>query len=192
MKRNEYDPRHCFEEYWPLVRNTLAKEPHRNALVKGSSRFTCAWWVSEANGGIYVNPTKLRHCLLYAEWQRLLVRNPRYQYTVFQTYKDAWRRLQMVHCFDCDTHELSECTVHDSVWKEAMPDRSLAERELLRLFPSERHPLRRHRDPRSVVQLCFSCIEKRLNRKLTAEDFDLSIPVNLSLAKGIEIGRRSV
>lgn len=64
--------------------------------------------------------------------------------------------------------------LHDAVWVQAMPNYKEVSAALRAQFPSRGE---RHTDPRSSVQLCFDCVEKRLGRPLTDDDFPL-VPVN--------------
>lgn len=79
-------------------------------------------------------------------------------------------------CHDCES-DADNYMVKDLVWRRAFPD-----------YKKVRFQLKvEGKDPR--ILLCFDCLEKRLGRLLTAEDFDLSVPVNAGIALGIRIGR---
>lgn len=76
-------------------------------------------------------------------------------------------------CLDCHTFKTPWYIVRDSIWKEAIPNYN----EIKKSNPPE-HP----------IELCFDCLEKRLGRQLTIDDFDLTKNINTSLLFGFMMG----
>jgi hypothetical protein len=70
--------------------------------------------------------------------------------------------------------------VRNSVWDAAWP-----EYHRLRAALKAQHP-----GVRFYLLLCFPCLEARLKRKLTIDDFNLNIAINHGILLGFEIGLR--
>jgi hypothetical protein len=68
--------------------------------------------------------------------------------------------------------------VRDSVWLTAWPD-YLKLKDLLKAD---------HPGENAHLLLCFPCLEARLRRKLTIDDFDLNIPINYGILLEFLIG----
>lgn len=83
-------------------------------------------------------------------------------------------------CYDCDQHG-GDYMVHTGVWLQAMPDYPERKRILV-----QRHP---GNVPERHILLCFACLEARLGRPLTVDDFKLSIPINHGILLGLRLGR---
>lgn len=64
-------------------------------------------------------------------------------------------------CIDCKKH-CGNYMVKNNVWEEAMPD----------YIEYKKLP-----DEINIVSLCLGCLEKRLNRKITINDFE-KVPIN--------------
>jgi hypothetical protein len=102
-----------------------------------------------------------------------------------------------IQCLDCKTACLPDYMVKNHVWDQAVPDYKHLKTVLKEQFPgTESPPLgcsawAKNWDHRACVQLCFECLEQRLGRSLTIEDFDLQIPVNLGVRLGFELGKSS-
>ena len=80
-------------------------------------------------------------------------------------------------CYDC-RHQSPMYMVRNPVWTAAWP-----EYRKLRSGLKAEHP-----DKEVHLLLCFPCLEYRLKRKLTIDDFDLNIAINHGILKGFEIG----
>lgn len=83
-------------------------------------------------------------------------------------------------CHDCGEH-FAFYMVHNWVWREAWPTYAAERQALMKKYKYTSEYFRVHLD------LCFSCLEKRLGRKLKPEDFDLDLPVNRGIALGMRI-----
>ena len=85
-------------------------------------------------------------------------------------------------CFDCLNFD-GEYSVSDKVWLQAWP----YARDHQRLM--KRRALQLGLDPKIVVRqrLCFTCLEARLGRKLTIDDFQL-VPINAGIRFGFQLG----
>jgi len=77
------------------------------------------------------------------------------------------------HCFDCDSNT-TLYSVHDHVWLKAWPDYQEDKARVVTRYGeyivdayegTKRHPM-------NCLCLCFDCLEKRLGRPLTIDDFD--------------------
>jgi len=71
---------------------------------------------------------------------------------------------QLLNCIDCNINGFNYM-VKNEVWEKAIPNYNE-----LRKVPEEVNP----------VCLCIPCLEKRLNRKLTKDDFT-DVPINRSI-----------
>lgn len=91
-------------------------------------------------------------------------------------------RYEVYRCYDCKGAN-DDYMVKPETWHEAWPSYSELKMKLLRENPSNRY--------RAFLGLCFSCIEKRLDRPLTPEDFDLDLPINRNIALGLRMGLRT-
>ena len=75
--------------------------------------------------------------------------------------------------------------VHDTVWETAWPDHQAVLDALIAAY-----------DPKAThaqnVQtfLCLDCLERRLGRWLTADDFDFALPINDGIAIGLKVAAR--
>jgi trehalose/maltose hydrolase-like predicted phosphorylase len=73
----------------------------------------------------------------------------------------------------------SVCMLQDAVWERVWPEHAVeVERD-------------RQNNTRTYRLLCFVCIETRLGRHLTENDFNKKVPINFPIMKGIRIGERS-
>jgi hypothetical protein len=75
--------------------------------------------------------------------------------------------------------------VRQHVWSQAFPDYPHIKRQVVAQHKGTKDDALKH------VELCFDCLESRLGRRLEEDDFDLTVPINWSLAKGMEIARRT-
>lgn len=80
-------------------------------------------------------------------------------------------------CYDC-RRQSPMYMVRNPVWAAAWP-----EYRRLRAYLKVEHP-----DENVYLLLCFPCLEARLKRKLTIDDFDLNIAINHGILLGFEIG----
>ncbi len=93
----------------------------------------------------------------------------------------AWRREAIEkfnkwsRCADCN-HLGDYYMLNNTVWEEAFPDYIEVKKK------------RRLEDPSASVQLCLRCVEIRLDRFLTIDDFTTA-PVNDSIFFGYRIGK---
>lgn len=62
------------------------------------------------------------------------------------------------------------------LWAQAWPEYEKLKKIMAKTYPRY--------DPRRYLLLCFSCLEKRLDRRLTLDDFDANIPVNKAVHFG--------
>lgn len=116
-------------------------------------------------------------------------------YTVEQVTRAARHQ-----CWDCGM-PTAPYMVHNEVWKAAWPDGEPARRRLSTLA-TKLFPNRRNQDPQThrvlvSINLCFGCLEKRLGRHLTVDDFQRfakksgnRIYVNDGIFMGYRIGLR--
>jgi hypothetical protein len=80
-------------------------------------------------------------------------------------------------CWDC-RKPAPQYMVSDRVWRKAWPDyHEIKDRE--RRWKGTSQEALCH------LSLCFDCLEVRLGRSLRASDFNLKLPVNLPIAKGL-------
>lgn len=83
-------------------------------------------------------------------------------------------------CYDCGfSHDWY--MLKDEVWLQAWPEGYKELRTKLTLENQGR---------RVFVGLCYECLEKRLGRMLTIDDFDLGIPINSGIRMGFKLGLR--
>lgn len=89
---------------------------------------------------------------------------------------DAW----LFKCLDCEYACLDDFVVHDTLWRQAVPEQSALHREARQL------------GVRRTVRLHLSCFEKRLGREVTVKDLK-DVPANKLLRlfweRGCEKGR---
>lgn len=76
-------------------------------------------------------------------------------------------------CYDCGAH-MSFYALHNRIWAQAIPNYKQLKQDLKTAYP---HDARKH-----LINLCFPCLEIRLGRPLTPDDFDLPVPVNHAIA----------
>ena len=94
------------------------------------------------------------------------------------------------HCFDCGgpSHEYM---VDADVWLQAWPDYPEFRREMaLKYKKLPEDPQRTNR--LHHLLLCFPCLEKRLGRELVPADFDLALPANAGIAKGMTMAGAAI
>lgn len=91
------------------------------------------------------------------------------------------RRLYAFHCLDCKTQDLPFYSVASEVWREALLAREAEELKAWR--EAGRQGKMPHR------WLCFPCLETRLGRPLTLEDFPAHIPANFPIHLGYAIAQ---
>lgn len=88
-------------------------------------------------------------------------------------------------CHDCGNLP-PEYVVHDHVWLKAWPtypqEKALRVKKYKNARGNERNKL--------FLVLCLNCLEDRLGRSLSFEDFVPSLVVNQPFFKGVQIGRR--
>jgi len=83
-------------------------------------------------------------------------------------------------CYDCG-FDHDWYMVKNEVWLQAWPED----------YPKLRTRLILENQGRRVfVSLCYECLEKRLGRVLTIDDFDLGIPINSGVRMGFKLGLR--
>ncbi len=98
-----------------------------------------------------------------------------------KSLEKAWRReaIEKINkwgrCVDCN-HLGDYYMLLDKVWKEAFPNYVEVKKK------------RRLEDTNASVQLCLRCVEKRLDRPLTIDDFTTA-PVNDSIVFGYQMGK---
>lgn len=85
------------------------------------------------------------------------------------------------HCFDCRGASASYM-VRNEVWLKAWPDYENVKRNLKMVFSGT---------PFTHLELCISCLEKRLGRNLNADDFDLNLPINHGIALGLRMAKQN-
>ena len=83
-------------------------------------------------------------------------------------------------CFDCLGHA-SLFMVHDAIWDAAWPF-AKQQRRVMQKMAAERGLTKQIRQ-----HLCLTCLETRLKRKLTLDDFTLA-PVNDGIRLGYRMG----
>ena len=91
-----------------------------------------------------------------------------------------------MYCHDCGGCD-PYYNVYDHIWALAMPEYPTLKARKRREFPS----INGKRDFRDYVGLCFTCLESRLGRPLTLEDFT-NRPVNDGIRFGFQLGKDSV
>lgn len=84
-------------------------------------------------------------------------------------------------CFDCG-HPFVDYYVRDEIWLQAWPDYQEAKAEAIRQYSGTEHDRLKH------LTLCFTCLERRLGRVLSPDDFNLSLPANAGIRLGIGMG----
>ena len=84
-------------------------------------------------------------------------------------------------CFDCG-HPFVDYYVRDEVWLQAWPDYQEAKAEAICKYAGTEHDRLKH------LTLCFTCLECRLGRVLSPDDFNLSLPANAGIKLGIGMG----
>jgi hypothetical protein len=80
-------------------------------------------------------------------------------------------------CYDC-REKAPYYMLLDAIWIQAWPDYKLVERR--------RDTVARATGSRPCLELCFPCVERRLGRTLTQDDF-ADAPVNWLLRPNITI-----
>lgn len=88
-----------------------------------------------------------------------------------------------LRCYDC-RRASGSYMVKDKVWREAWPDYAVLKRSLVRRYKGTPEWFRAH------LVLCLGCLERRLGRNLTQDDFDLSLPINEGVALGLRMAGR--
>lgn len=88
-------------------------------------------------------------------------------------------------CFDCGS-PVGEYIVRDAVWVEAWPDYPEFKREMMRKYKGTPDDRLRH------LLLCLGCLEKRLERLLVPEDFDLDLSVNAGIRLGLRMAKEGL
>lgn len=71
-----------------------------------------------------------------------------------------------------------------AVWRQAWPTYYREKAAANRAFKAGMAPRKR-------FLLCFRCLEQRLCRKLTIDDFNLTLPINSGVALGYALGLSS-
>jgi hypothetical protein len=79
-------------------------------------------------------------------------------------------------CHDCG-NIACEYMVRDSVWNRAWPEYREKKALLVAEHPNERW--------KTHLLLCFECLQRRLNRSLVPEDFDLHLVINHGILLGL-------
>jgi hypothetical protein len=91
-----------------------------------------------------------------------------------------------LNCYDCDKAS-PQYMVKDEVWSSAWPRyremKAALSKKYPRTLPSEERV-------KGLLTLCLYCLEQRLGRPLKADDFDLELPINHTIALGMRIERR--
>jgi hypothetical protein len=85
-------------------------------------------------------------------------------------------------CYDCGAWD-DQYMVHKAVWDIAWPNYREDKVAALSLAFDTKEDWRRH------LLLCFQCLEKRLDRPLTLDDFTL-VPINSSIFFGAKMASR--
>ena len=91
------------------------------------------------------------------------------------------------HCFDCNGQTFLY-SLHDDVWLQAWPDYESAKADAEARngpFVNTLHG-GKQRNPLCCLCLCIPCLEKRLDRPLTIDDFDNS-PANDPIRFGLHL-----
>lgn len=86
-------------------------------------------------------------------------------------------------CYDC-RRPAGSYMVHRAVWDRAWPEYRELKRSLVTKYRGTPEWFRAH------LELCLGCLEKRLGRPLSVEDFDLKLPINDGVFTGIRIASR--
>jgi hypothetical protein len=104
-------------------------------------------------------------------------------------YDDLGARCRMA-CYDCKRGS-EFYMVRRETWVRAWPEYDSLRREIL----AKRRELLRDPDRAFPVSkfllLCFDCLERRLGRPLTVDDFDLDLIVNEPIRLGMRLGASS-
>lgn len=87
---------------------------------------------------------------------------------------------KMGECYDC-TSTQDWYMLRDEVWNQAWPEDYSKLRTRLTL---------ENQGKRVFICLCYDCLEKRLGRSLTIDDFDLGLPINSGIRMGFKLGLR--
>jgi hypothetical protein len=82
-------------------------------------------------------------------------------------------------CYDCGDYDPGYM-VHRSVWAQAVPEYHVVKRKLVKEFGGSKSPL-------VHFLLCLPCLERRLGRRLTSDDFDLNLAINQGILYGTEL-----
>jgi hypothetical protein len=88
------------------------------------------------------------------------------------------------NCWDCKLVHNS-FMVKDPIWKQAFPDYAEQKKKLKEKYKEDKPFL-------VTIHLCFTCVEKRLGRKLVPSDFNLLLPINYGIVKGMEMTMRAL
>jgi len=80
-------------------------------------------------------------------------------------------------CFDCNEENPHYMTSHE-VWRQAFPNYREIKRQAMQDHPDS---------ALKFILLCLSCLEKRLGRRLTREDF-ANVPINAGVMKAFDLG----
>lgn len=97
-------------------------------------------------------------------------RQPDWAEKAFRLAELCSRTPKRFHCIDCNGHA-EMYMIHDELWNSALPDWY----EMKRVT--------------GHIYCCFSCLEKRIGRELTKEDFT-NAPINDPIHFGIKLGRQ--
>jgi hypothetical protein len=76
------------------------------------------------------------------------------------------------NCYDCKTIKLPYYQLKDPIWLEAFPEYKEVKNKSVNI----------------PIELCFNCLQSRLERDLTINDFDLTLPINFGIGLGYGIG----
>lgn len=97
-----------------------------------------------------------------------------------KTVPDDGTRLR---CYDCK-RAAGSYMVHRPVWDRAWPEYRELKRSLVSKYKGTPGWFRAH------LELCLGCLEKRLGRPLSPDDFDLSLPINDGVRLGLSMRAR--
>lgn len=118
--------------------------------------------------------------------------------TSIELSSEQKERATRYRCFDCGNNA-PVYMAHDHVWKTAWPD-ELEYRKQFRVELSLDPTAERNSKGRPVfaLLLCFSCLERRLGRPLTIEDFRQNkrdgtepLPANAEVFFGYQLGLKT-